>query len=211
MGKAREGVRVRRRGNKGDGRGCGVRLAARRAKLREPGRLTCASGKGAIAALGSVLLSNVEASRLPFTAPVNKNVIARSSATRQSTRAGVIVHGDRHGRTRSSWAGAPCQRRSTSPTVLRRTPQKRHCEPPTPTPWAPTGSNPALLGPYPRRSFRNLGNMALAMGIFLVTTACVPKRSSATRQSTRAGVIVHGDRHGRTHSSWAEFCVARIS
>ena len=27
----------------------------------------------------------------------------------------------------------------------------RHCEPPTPTAWAPTGSEPALLSPYPEK------------------------------------------------------------
>ena len=103
-------------------------------------------------------------------------------------------------RTHGAWAGTPRQRRGTSPTVSRFIVQRRHCEPPTPTAWAPTGSKPTLLSPYPRRTLRHLRSMILTMGIFLLPTACVPKRSRATRQSMRSGPFDHVGGPGRVLS-----------
>ena len=105
-----------------------LRGAERRGNLRDPRFSFTGIGLGVLAAPGPVLPAHAEALYLPFLAALRKSVIARSRATRQSTRSGVFVYGDRPGRTRGAWAGAPRQCRSTVPTVPRRTPQERHCE-----------------------------------------------------------------------------------
>ena len=81
-----------------------LRGAERRGNLREPGLSFTGIGLGVIAAPGPVLPANAEAPRLPFLAAPRKSVIARSRATRQSTRSGVLDRGDRPGSTHRSGA-----------------------------------------------------------------------------------------------------------
>ena len=79
--------------------GASLRGVERRDNLRDPGFSFTGIGLGVIAAPGPVLPANAEASQLPLLAALRKSVIARSSATRQSTRTGVFVHGDWPGST----------------------------------------------------------------------------------------------------------------
>jgi len=94
--------------------------------------------------------------------PVDRNVIARSSATRQSTRTGLLVHRDGPGRTLRSWA----ENRAV---------------------WR-TDRGPGRTRRFCARSSLRIANAeALFLPFPVAFHRHVIARSSATRQSKRSG------------------------
>ena len=202
---------------------------ARRGNLCEPSRSITGAGLDVLFAPGPALPANVEASHLPFSVPVSKSVIARSSATRQSTRTGLFDHGDRPGRNHGFWDGCLVSSDLVDCRVVRCCPSRRSCASNRRrgSRYGATRRKPLLAmtctvagwwetdaGACPGETGCPRGVLA-APGPVLPSTSKRPTysflaahrksviaRSSATRQSTRTGLFAHGDRPGRTQGLW---------
>ncbi len=127
---------------------------------------------GVLTARGSALPTSVEASRLPFSAPVSKSVIARSRATRQSTRSGAFVHGDRPGRNRGTGG------RHSPPSSKHFTHR-----------FPPDGAKASLRGAARRGNLREPGLSFTGIGTGVLTARGLNSGGPGARRLPRRSVI----------------------